>query len=166
MRTTAASVARGSAEQALLIIGLALLLTVSGCATHVTPLAPPPAPITYAPHKPPPKPPVHVVKASWYGTKFAGRPTTSGERFDPNRLTAASKTLPLGSVIKVENPTNGRSVTVRITIAVRLCVAAVSTFRAERRKKSASPTKALRASSLLRWNLRPMQFPALVKRSA
>ncbi len=114
MRTTAASVARGSAEQALLIIGLALLLTVSGCATHVTPLAPPPAPITYAPHKPPPKPPVHVVKASWYGTKFAGRPTTSGERFDPNRLTAASKTLPLGSVIKVENPTNGRSVTVRI----------------------------------------------------
>jgi len=54
------------------------------------------------------------VKASWYGTKFAGRPTTSGERFDPNRLTAASKTLPLGSVIKVENPTNGRSVTVRI----------------------------------------------------
>ena len=114
MRTTAASVARGSAEQALLIIGLALLLTVSGCATHVTPLAPPPAPITYAPHKPPPKPPVHVVKASWYGTKFAGRPTTSGERFDPNRLTAASKTLPLGSVIKVENPKNGRSVTVLI----------------------------------------------------
>jgi rare lipoprotein A len=55
-----------------------------------------------------------VVKASWYGNELAGRPTTSGERFDPNRLTAASKTLPLGSIVKVENPRNGRSVTVRI----------------------------------------------------
>jgi rare lipoprotein A len=51
---------------------------------------------------------------SWYGGGFAGRPTTSGEPFDPHRLTAASITLPLGSVVKVENPKNGRSVRVRI----------------------------------------------------
>jgi rare lipoprotein A len=52
--------------------------------------------------------------ASWYGRGFAGRPTTSGEPFDPHRLTAASITVPLGSVVKVENPRNGRSVRVRI----------------------------------------------------
>jgi len=42
------------------------------------------------------------------------RPATSGEPFDPRRLTAAAITLPLGSVVKVENPKNGRSVRVRI----------------------------------------------------
>jgi rare lipoprotein A len=52
--------------------------------------------------------------ASWYGSEFAGRSTTSGEPFNPNRLTAASITLPLGSVVNVENPRNGRSVKVRI----------------------------------------------------
>jgi len=61
------------------------------------------------------KPVVHEVVASWYGPGFAGRLTTSGERFDPRRLSAASVTVPLGSVVKVENPANGRSVRVRIT---------------------------------------------------
>ncbi len=79
-----------------------------------TPVVPPPMPaIKYAPPQPP-KPAVHEVKASWYGGEFAGRPTTSGEPFDPHQLTAASKTLPLGSVVRVENPKNGRSVRVRI----------------------------------------------------
>jgi len=115
MRTTRAFFAMGFLEQALPVAALAPLLIVSGCATYVAPVAPPPPPppITYAPPQPP-KPPGHVVKASWYGNELAGRPTTSGERFDPNRLTAASKTLPLGSIVKVENPRNGRSVTVRI----------------------------------------------------
>jgi rare lipoprotein A len=48
------------------------------------------------------------------GTKPAGRPTASGEAYDPNELTAASKTLPLGSTVEVTNPSNGRSVRVRI----------------------------------------------------
>lgn len=93
---------------------LALLLTLPGCATRVTPVAPSSHPVNYAPPPQPSKPAAKVVKASWYETEFAGRPTTSGERFNPNRMTAASKTLPLGSVVKVENPGNGRSVTVRI----------------------------------------------------
>ena len=59
-------------------------------------------------------PPSRVVKASWYGDGFSGRRTASGERFDPNRLTAASKTLPIGSMVHVTNLENGRSVTVRI----------------------------------------------------
>jgi rare lipoprotein A len=115
MRATRAFAARGFLKQVLRIFALAWWLIVPGCATRVTPVPPPPPPlpITYAPPQPP-KPPAHVVKASWYGTEFAGRPTTSGERFDPNRLTAASKTLPLGSIVKVENPRNGRAVTVRI----------------------------------------------------
>jgi len=56
----------------------------------------------------------HIVKTSWYGPGFAGRRTSSGERFNPNQLTAASKTLPIGSVVRVTNVENGRSVNVRI----------------------------------------------------
>ncbi len=48
------------------------------------------------------------------GTEPAGRPTASGEAYDPNDLTAASRTLPLGSTVEVTNPSNGRSVKVRI----------------------------------------------------
>jgi len=52
--------------------------------------------------------------ASWYGPGFAGRPTSSGEIYNPEGLTAASKTLPLGSRVRVTNPDTGRSVVVRI----------------------------------------------------
>jgi rare lipoprotein A (peptidoglycan hydrolase) len=52
--------------------------------------------------------------ASWYGPGFAGRPTSTGETYNPEGLTAASKTLPLGSRVRVTNPDTGRSVVVRI----------------------------------------------------
>ena len=52
--------------------------------------------------------------ASWYGSRFHGRRTASGERFDMNALTAAHRTLPLDSEVRVRNPANGRTVTVRI----------------------------------------------------
>ncbi|WP_427968444.1 septal ring lytic transglycosylase RlpA family protein [Altererythrobacter sp.] len=52
--------------------------------------------------------------ASYYGRKFHGRRTASGERFDMNALTAAHRTLPFGSLVRVTNPRNGRSVVVRI----------------------------------------------------
>jgi rare lipoprotein A len=52
--------------------------------------------------------------ASWYGPKFAGRKTASGEIFDPSQLTAAHKTLPFGSLVEVTNLTNNMSVIVRI----------------------------------------------------
>ena len=55
-----------------------------------------------------------ILKASWYGPGLAGRRTTSGERFNPRALTAASRTLPLGSVVRVTNPRNGKSVKVRV----------------------------------------------------
>lgn len=52
--------------------------------------------------------------ASWYGEKFQGRPTASGEPFDMYRFTAAHKTLPFHSVVRVIEPESNRSVVVRI----------------------------------------------------
>lgn len=52
--------------------------------------------------------------ASWYGTKFHGRDTANGETFDLYGMTAAHKTLPLPSYVKVTNLENGLSVTLRV----------------------------------------------------
>lgn len=52
--------------------------------------------------------------ASYYGRRFHGRLTANGERFNMNAMTAAHKTLPFGTRVRVTNPRNGRSVTVRI----------------------------------------------------
>ncbi len=52
--------------------------------------------------------------ASYYGNELAGNRTASGERFNPRALTAAHRTLPLGTKIRVTNQANGKSVIVRI----------------------------------------------------
>jgi rare lipoprotein A len=52
--------------------------------------------------------------ASWYGRKFHGRPTASGEVYDMFAMTAAHKTMPIPSYARVRNPANGREVVVRI----------------------------------------------------
>jgi rare lipoprotein A len=52
--------------------------------------------------------------ASWYGPGFHGRRTASGERFDMNDLTAAHRTLPFGTRVRVRNIQNDREVVVRI----------------------------------------------------
>jgi len=52
--------------------------------------------------------------ASWYGGKFQGRRTASGEVFDTRRFTAAHKSLPFGTLVLVTSLENGRSTTVRI----------------------------------------------------
>ncbi|MCS6965914.1 MAG: septal ring lytic transglycosylase RlpA family protein [Candidatus Kapabacteria bacterium] len=52
--------------------------------------------------------------ASFYGREFAGRPTASGEIYAPEALTAAHRTLPFGTRLRVTNLRNGRSVIVRI----------------------------------------------------
>lgn len=53
--------------------------------------------------------------ASYYATRYHGRRTTSGKRYDPKKLTAAHPTLPLGTRVKVVNLANDREVTVTIT---------------------------------------------------
>lgn len=52
--------------------------------------------------------------ASWYGPGFNGKRTASGERFRQNELTAAHKTLPFGTIVRVTNLQNARTVDVRI----------------------------------------------------
>ena len=56
-----------------------------------------------------------IVLASWYGPGFHGRRTASGQVFDQKQLTAAHKTLPFGTRLRVTNLRNGRSVLVIVT---------------------------------------------------
>lgn len=71
-----------------------------------------------AAEQPAPSAPQEVVlargSASYYAAKFDGRRTASGERFSNSEMTAAHRTLPFGSLVRVTNPANGRSVVVRI----------------------------------------------------
>ena len=55
-----------------------------------------------------------VGMASWYGRQHQGRATSSGEAFDMNQLTAAHRTLPFGTRVRVKNLETGRSVVVRV----------------------------------------------------
>ena len=58
--------------------------------------------------------PAQAEIASYYGKELAGRPTASGERFNPSAMTAAHRTLRFGTRVRVTNSRNGRSVVVRI----------------------------------------------------
>ncbi|MFM9902655.1 MAG: septal ring lytic transglycosylase RlpA family protein [Polaromonas sp.] len=75
-------------------------------------LVPPPA------MAPPQADPLPVAQeqggASWYARYFHGRRTANGERYDQNQLTAAHKTLPFGTVVRVRSEVNGKEVDVRI----------------------------------------------------
>lgn len=98
------------------ILGMALI--AAGC-TSMGPTFPQTSHSYYVPQYRPPagtgrESGGRVVTASWYGSEFAGHHTASGERFNPNEMTAASKTLPIGSRVRVTNPRNGKSVVVRI----------------------------------------------------
>lgn len=55
-----------------------------------------------------------VGEASWYGGQFHGRTTASGERYDMDQLTAAHRSLPFGSRVRVTNQATNESVVVRI----------------------------------------------------
>lgn len=57
---------------------------------------------------------VEAGLASWYGRKFHGLPTASGETYDMYAMTAAHKTMPIPSYARIRNPANGREVIVRI----------------------------------------------------
>lgn len=53
--------------------------------------------------------------ASWYGEAYRGKPTSSGEKFNPDKLTAAHRTLRFGTIAEVRNLQNNRTVIVQIT---------------------------------------------------
>ena len=52
--------------------------------------------------------------ASWYGGKFNGKKTASGERLDPSKLTVAHKYLPFGTIVKITNLNNGKIIKARV----------------------------------------------------
>jgi len=96
------------------------LLLVVGCSRALTP-APPLPPPAAAVTRPPPaarpavaKPRAETGQASWYGHQHHGKRTASGEIFDMNELTAAHRTLPLGTRVLVTNTSTGDAVEVRI----------------------------------------------------
>jgi rare lipoprotein A len=79
----------------------------------------PPSQLAQAPAPASPAPAVTTPdastgKAAYYGKKFQGRRTASGEPFDMNKLTAASNDHPFGTKLKVTNVANGKSVEVRV----------------------------------------------------
>jgi rare lipoprotein A len=91
------------------LIFLVIVLSVSGCGVRSVP---PPLPAqTITPTE---RPSTITGEASVYADKFQGRKTANGERFDQRKLTAASRTLAFGSVVKVTNKNTGKSVKVRI----------------------------------------------------
>ncbi len=71
--------------------------------------ASPPSQVQTTPAKP-----YQVGKASWYGKQFHGKETASGEPYDMFQFTAAHRTLPLGTWVKVTNMRNGRWIMVRV----------------------------------------------------
>ena len=88
---------------------LLLALGVAACSTMPPPPPEPaPAPIAERPSF------TQTGIASWYGRAHHGKTTAQGEPFDMNKLTAAHRTLPLGTWVRVTNTRNGRSVEVRI----------------------------------------------------
>jgi len=68
---------------------------------------------TYVPPTPTPGA-VERGLASWYGKEFDGLPTASGETFRPEKISAAHRTLPLGTVVEVTNEKNGKTVRVKV----------------------------------------------------
>jgi rare lipoprotein A len=112
----------------LVVIGAALLLLV-GCGGNkkrVKARPPAPPPVAASSPRPAVPPTVAVPKnakvilveqglASWYGGPYHNRKAANGEVYDMDALTAAHRTLPLNSVIRVTNPKTGQSVVVRVT---------------------------------------------------
>jgi rare lipoprotein A len=98
------------------VLADAMLSRSTSTAPHAAPAASA-TPATLAPQKTTETTAAHRLKglASWYGSVFNGRHTASGERFNMNAMTACHPTLPFGSVVRVVNRDNHRSVVVRIT---------------------------------------------------
>lgn len=64
--------------------------------------------------EPPGAPPGEKMVATFYSKRFQGRRTASGEKYDRDALTCAHKTLPFQTLLKITNPQNNKSITVRV----------------------------------------------------
>ena len=89
--------------RARLGVALAAVVLLAGCHAAPRPKA-----------QPEPTGRVETGYASYYGDEFEGRRTANGERYDGDELTAAHRTLPFGTMIRVTHVANGRAVTCRV----------------------------------------------------
>ena len=97
------------------IVGITLLVCMSGCSGKHEHVPVRPLPQTHEQTAPTGKPTIiQFGTASWYGPGFHGHETASGETFNQHALTAAHRTLPLGTEAKVTNLATGQSVIVKI----------------------------------------------------
>jgi rare lipoprotein A len=128
----------GRRQSLLLAVAVLLLMLLAGCAARSRPVPPPPS-IPPAPRPEPAAPEVRPGEprpykalgqwyqplpdakgfrqegiASWYGPDFHGKRTSSGETYDMHAMTAAHKTLPLGTLVRVRHLQNQRAVDLRI----------------------------------------------------
>jgi rare lipoprotein A len=97
-------------QRSFTVAALALLVTVAGVAAQATASS-------HAPHDSNQVKPhkwFQIGKATWYGRRFQGHRTASGEAFDLNILTCAHKTLPIGTLLRVTNLSNRRAIMVRV----------------------------------------------------
>jgi rare lipoprotein A len=90
---------------------LALACAVAASTAAAQPAAPASAPVVASA---PADAPAERGRIAWYGRKFAGRPTASGEAYNPEALTMAHKTLPFGTRVKVTNLATRQSVVLRV----------------------------------------------------
>jgi rare lipoprotein A len=117
-------------QLSLLVASLSFTFFSIGCAAKrqisAAPNTPPPAPPSATASTPPahrprnpsvPEPAGHVEEgnASWYGSPFHGHRASNGEVYDMYKLTAAHRTLPFETMVRVTNLNNGKSTVVRIT---------------------------------------------------
>lgn len=103
-----------SVARSLLLVVLSSTLWLGGCAAPSAQDDPIDAWLSTQPSGDPDAQVIDQGLASWYGERFHGRRTASGEPFDMRDLTAAHKTLPFGTRVRVRNVSNGREVVVRI----------------------------------------------------
>lgn len=94
--------------------GLVAILSLAGLAACDSRQPEPPPQPTAAVAPKPPLPPPQTGMASYYGKEFSGQRTASGETHKPTAMTAASRTLPLGSKAKVTNLETGKTVAVKV----------------------------------------------------
>ena len=101
-----------------MVTAAAVFLAACGGEREAPPPAPAPVapPIDAAPPAPPPERVVRVLEgtAIWYGERWQGKRTASGEAFDKEALTAAHRSLPFGTRVRVTHRESGRQVVVRI----------------------------------------------------
>jgi len=116
-KATSGKLTLGRAIAGAMIAGVWML---AGCSAATAPAVSSTSPANHVQPLPSASAPVSrkkasgTVTASRYSTGLAGNCTSNGERYNPNGLTAASKSLPMGSTVKVTNLKNGSSVNVRI----------------------------------------------------